>query len=463
MSFTSLKDAYKKVYNEDVNVTFEDDSGVIQSFRLQDAYANVLKKRILADSGNIVDKYIDTIYTNGDWGGSKQGASKGVFKDIMLNAHYDLSIELLRYLAENKKSLLSIKSFGVGKVRNFIELIKQSLPGELVRDGIDDVIRQVHNNVIPKASTIVGRGESTFTFFGTAVKGRSGDLNWGGFELEIKTGGDSNQGAILGGDGYLNKVSDRLKSATNYTHLKISDLNMIENAVNKAVAGVAIKGSKDFEKFKDLYRKKKVFKSEKLNNAILKSNLDNFINQQVTKDFSVVVRPNPKGGMTLHTALLDRIQEEKQRASELNINLPSQIASYLPDDGSVKDYVNVFSELRTYANTSVNVRKQLVDFFNSHEHTEFSPKNDYDNFTRLVGAIALVIYTENIGFDFMLVCNDVTNEGIILNCGKKTISDVYQQLEQNPRVEFDLNIDVYEGGQWRSQTVIAKSPRIYLK
>ena len=315
MSFTSLKDAYKKIYNEDVSVTFEDDSGVVQSFRLQDAYANVLKKRILADSGNIVDKYIDTIYTNADWGGSKQGASKGVFKDIMLNAHYDLSIELLKYLAENKKSLLNIKSFGVGKVRNFIDLIKQSLPGELVRNGIDDVIKQVHNNVIPKASTGVGRGESTFTFFGTAVKGRSGDLNWGGFELEIKTGGNSNQGAILGGDDYLNKVSDRLKSVTSYTHLKISDLNMIENAVNKAVAGIATKGSKDFEKFKDLYRKKKVFKSEKLNNAILKSNLDNFINQQVTKDFGVVVKPNPKGGTTLHTALLDRIQEEKQRAS----------------------------------------------------------------------------------------------------------------------------------------------------
>ena len=314
MSFTSLKDAYKKIYNEDVSVTFEDDSGVVQSFRLQDAYANVLKKRILADSGNIVDKYIDTIYTNADWGGSKQGASKGVFKDIMLNAHYDLSIELLKYLAENKKSLLNIKSFGVGKVRNFIDLIKQSLPGELVRNGIDDVIKQVHNNVIPKASTGVGRGESTFTFFGTAVKGRSGDLNWGGFELEIKTGGNSNQGAILGGDDYLNKVSDRLKSVTSYTHLKISDLNMIENAVNKAVAGIATKGSKDFEKFKDLYRKKKVFKSEKLNNAILKSNLDNFINQQVTKDFGVVVKPNPKGGTTLHTALLDRIQEEKQRA-----------------------------------------------------------------------------------------------------------------------------------------------------
>ena len=104
-----------------------------------------------------------------------------------------------------------------------------------------------------------------------------------------------------------------------------------------------------------------------------------------------------------------------------------------------------------------------MDFFNSHEHTEFNPKNDYDNFARLVGTIALVVYAVKNKFDFMLVCNDNTGEGVILNCGKKTISDVYQQLEQIPRVGFDLNIDVYEGGQWRSQTVIAKSPRIYLK
>ncbi len=50
----------------------------------------------------------------------------------------------------------------------------------------------------------------------------------------------------------------------------------------------------------------------------------------------------------------------------------------------------------------------------------------------------------------------------IFDMQNPSVSSTYAQLNDVPEVTFDLNIDVYEGGSFKSQTVIAKSPRIKL-
>jgi hypothetical protein len=93
----------------------------------------------------------------------------------------------------------------------------------------------------------------------------------------------------------------------------------------------------------------------------------------------------------------------------------------------------------------------------------FDPKTNYQNFSRLVGSIAIISYQEHIGFNYITAGNDRTFNIAVINCESGNISDVYNQLLSIPEVQFDLDIDVYEGGAFKSQTVFAKSPRIILK
>jgi len=50
-----------------------------------------------------------------------------------------------------------------------------------------------------------------------------------------------------------------------------------------------------------------------------------------------------------------------------------------------------------------------------------------------------------------------------INTKEPSIEKIYSQLEEVPEITFDVDIDAFEGGKFRSQTVFAKSPRIILK
>jgi len=164
----------------------------------------------------------------------------------------------------------------------------------------------------------------------------------------------------------------------------------------------------------------------------------------------------------LPNRLLARIMYEIKKSSELETNLPGQLASLLGADATVEDYVNVFSEMKTYADSS-DITDQLNAFFQSNNFADFNPKTNYNNFQRLVGTIAIICYQEKVGFDYITSGNDDNMTMAIFDTKNPSITNLYKQLEDVPEVSFDLNIDTYEGGSYRSQTVIAKSPRIVLK
>ena len=102
-------------------------------------------------------------------------------------------------------------------------------------------------------------------------------------------------------------------------------------------------------------------------------------------------------------------------------------------------------------------------FFNSNNYQDFNPRVNYTKFQRLVGAIAIVSYQQKINFDLLTTGNDKKMTMAVIDCRNPSVSSIYNQLEAIPEIVFDLNIDVYEGGKFVSQTVIAKSPRIKLK
>ena len=177
----------------------------------------------------------------------------------------------------------------------------------------------------------------------------------------------------------------------------------------------------------------------------------------------MLFRSSKPGAPTLYTALVDRIKEDIVKANSKGTNLPSQISSMLAAEGGVDLFAKVFANLRTYENTSIDFEAQLRKFFTTHNPAEFDPKINYQNFSKLVGSIAIVSYQEHIGFNYITAGNDKKFTIAVINCETKNISDVYNQLLSIPEIQFDIDIDVYEGGAFKSQTVFAKSPRIILK
>ena len=105
---------------------------------------------------------------------------------------------------------------------------------------------------------------------------------------------------------------------------------------------------------------------------------------------------------------------------------------------------------------------QLENFFNGRDFSEFNPRENYKSFQRLVGAIAIIGYQEVVEFDYLTAGNDNDFTMVAIDCKDPNLEKIYSQLERVPEVKFDLDIDVFEGGKFRSQTVFAKSPRIIL-
>lgn len=458
------KKTISQIYKEDVNVTFEPEGDKPTTYTLPDVYAKTLMKKIKVETSEGIDKPVDMIFTQGGWS-MKQDAPKAVFKNIIINSDYEQSADLVNYLAENKSKLLSLENITTGTVVNFVDAIISKLPPIFKTEGLEDFIKAVHINVMPSASTNVGLGEGTFSIFGTAIKGKSGDLQWSGKEVEIKTNGSSNAGAVLGGDGFMNKITSRLEFISGYTPLKASQLQLLFNKLNDVKQSYDRRDkntNKILDEFKKLYREYELFASDKLNKTIISATENDLFLKPITREFTFMAKSKP-GAPTLYTALVDRIKEDIVKANSKGTNLPSQISSMLAAEGGVDLFAKVFANLRTYENTSIDFEAQLRKFFTTHNPAEFDPKINYQNFSKLVGSIAIVSYQEHIGFNYITAGNDKKFTIAVINCETKNISDVYNQLLSIPEIQFDIDIDVYEGGVFKSQTVFAKSPRIILK
>ena len=461
----------QQVLNEEVEVTITHPTGETENFKLEDSYGRVVARQLRVNQTSTVDTDIDSIFEQGDWTGPKQKGAKGKFKEIIISTSYDNGVSLVDHLANKKSSLLSLSELPVGKEFIFQSAIINKLPQELRDENLGTFIKEVHLNVIPKAATGVGLGESTFSIFGTAKKGASGDLQWDGKEVEIKTNGPRNgSGAILGGDGYINKITDRLEAKSDYINLNVNTLNAYVKQLEDLLRTYTTEGKEQAQvKYKQFIdgseQLQNLFKNPGLNRLLTTiTDVEQFVNTQLAKgSFKPLSNslPNPNPSDLLPNRLMFRIEHGIKKSSGTGTNLPGQLASLLGNEATVEGYIEVFSEMKTYSDAS-DIKDGLAKFFNSYDYTDFNPKTNYNNFQRLVGAIALVCYQEKIGYDYITCGNDDKMTMVVFDMTTPSITSIYKQLESVPQVTFDLNIDVYEGGSFKSQTVIAKSPRIKL-
>lgn len=481
MNYRSLQDIYaqvayksvpklprQQILGEDVTVSFDFKDGDAENYTLTDVYAKKIRNRIRIEAENDIEEAIQTIFKNGDWSGKGSKPAVDQMQSIIINSGYNHAVELINYLAKFKDRLLSLEDLGVLKVTNFVDAIIDKLPRQFKendRGGLENLIKDIHLNIKPGASTNVGLGEATFSIFGTAKKGKSGDLQWSGEEVEIKTNGVGGSGAVLGGDGNMNKISSRLVAQSAYTDLQyekfqklINYFQLVKDYADQQKMELA---DQAYAKAKAMLNKSGVSIPTNLKSGIDKADLYGFFNTYLTKSFT----PSSRGGsqLTYYTAIMQNLEHKMSTAGRKQTNLPSQIASLFSDKGDdMENYVKVFSELKTYAHTKHNLRKDLQQFFKDRDYTQFNPRNNYDNFQRLVGAIAIICYQETIGFDYLTAGNDNKFTTVIINCKEPSVEKIYSQLEKVPEVQFDVNIDVFEGGRFKSQTVFAKSPRIIL-
>lgn len=461
---TAAKKTISQLYKEDVQVTFQPEGENPTTYKLPDPYARNLMKKIKVETSTGVDEPINKIFKNGGWG-AKQDAPKTIFKNIVIGTDYEQSADLINYLADNKSKLLTLKDIAIGGVVNFIEAIVNKLPDNFKTEGLEDFIKQVHLNVVPAAATNVGLGEATFSFFGTAAKGTSGDLQWSGKEIEIKTNGSSNAGAVLGGDGFMNKITSRVQYTADYIPLKSSQLQLLLTSLNKVEDEFSRNGAntdKLFSDFKSQFKDSNLFSAnKKLGNIISSINVKDFFTKPITSDFTFMSKPK-SGAQTLYTSIVSRIKGDIAKANTKITNFPSQVSSLLPTGSDKERYAEVFSNLRTYENIGIDLKPQLLKFFEKYDPNSFDPKVNYKKFTNLVGTIAIIGYKNHLGFDYITAGNDKKFTIAFINCETPSIESIYNQVANIPGIEFNVDIDVYEGGAFRSQTVFAKSPRIIL-
>ncbi len=462
-----------QILNEEVEVVITNAEGKKETFTLDDSYGKVLSRQLRVNQNSGLGDDIDSMFQQADWTGPKQGGAKNKYKEIVINSQYDEGVELTDHLATKKDTLLKLSDLPVGKVIPFAQAIASKLPSEFVNEDLNVFIQNVHLNVIPKAATGVGLGESTFSLFGTAQKGTSGDLQWDGSEVEIKTNGpNKGSGAILGGDGYINKITDRLEAKSDYVNLNANTTTRYKDQLVELINTYTSQGKEQAQALYNQFVKGSDQLKSLLANGKINALLDNvkdveqFMNTVLSSSsFQPLKAQNGSVGVNpdnlLPNRLLARLMYDIKKGGELGTNLPGQIASLLGADATVDDYVKVFSEMKTYADAT-DITDQLTSFFQSYNFADFDPKSNYNNFQRLAGAVALVCYQEKIGFDYITAGNDDKMTMVVFDMQNPSVTSIYKQLEDVPEVTFDLNIDVYEGGSFKSQTVIAKSPRIKL-
>ena len=474
-----LEDIYnKQILNEEVEVVFTTADGKKETFNLDDSYGKVVARQLRLSQDPDFDENVKSLFVQGDWVSKKkqQGIAKARYKDIVIKSQYDEGVALTDYLANNKEKLLKLDDLPIAKVFSMPKAIASKLPGEFVNSELNVFIQNIHYHVVPKASTGVGLGEGTFSIFGTATKGNSGDLQWDGSEVEIKTNGvGKGSGAILGGDGNINEITDRLEAKSDYINLDGNIYTRYKDEFVEIMNAYTQVGLEQAQTLYDKFRKGDDQLKNMIGNSNLTAVLDNtqdveaFMNTVLSRtegSFTALTKQNGSVGVPkdqlLPNRLLARLDKDIQTKANQEKNLPSQLASLLGADGTVEDYIKVFSEMKTYKSTKTDIVPQLAQFFKSYNYADFSPKTNYNNFQRLAGAIAIICYQEKIGFDYLTAGNDDKMTMAVLNTQNPTILPIYKQLEDCPEISFDLNIDVYENGGYRSQTTIAKGPRIRL-
>ena len=471
-----LEDIYnKQILNEETEVVITNADGKKETFKLDDTYGKVVARQLKLHQDPGFDENVKSIFVQGDWVSKKkqQDIARKRYKDIVIKSQYAEGVQLTNYLATKKDTLLKLSDLPIAKVFNFPQAIASKLPSEFVNNELNVFIQNVHYHVVPKASTGVGLGESTFSIFGTAAKGTSGDLQWDGSEVEIKTNGvGKGSGAILGGDGNINKITDRLEAKSDYINLDGNIYTRYRDEfgeVMKAYQQVGLEQAQTlFDKFRKGADQLKVMMKNKNITYVLDNitDVEQFMNTVLSStSFQPLKRQNGSVGVNrddlLPNRLLARLEYDIKTKAGQESNLPGQLASLLGADADIEDFIKVFSEMKTYGDSS-DVTPQLAEFFKSYNFADFSPKTNYNNFQRLAGAIAIICYHEKIGFDYLTAGNDDKMTMAIFDMKTPSILAVYKQLEDCPEVTFDLNIDVYENGSYRSQTTIAKGPRIKL-
>lgn len=454
-----------------VVVKYED--GNKEKFTLDDAYVRSLSRRIAIDNGTF-EESLKKIMINGGWGDGQENAIKN-FKSVVINTSYTQSVELVQWLSNNKSDTVSLKDIFVeDRVVNFADVIANKLPQEFTRDiqGLKQFIMDVHFNVVPKAATNVGLGEGTFSIFGTATKGNSGDLQWDGKEVEIKTNGTSDAGAVLGGDRtmILNAINDleNLKGGSlKYGgHFYISTLNDVLSKLDEIASlytsgdvegsTAAIEGLKVMVN-SDIF--KSHFQSMKFINAINDVNSIEDLKSTRTKAYKLSTR----GTLTLFDAIRDNINSKISKLQLQSQNWISQVNTYLALCDTDEERIAGFSKIRT--DGKCDLSGQIKNFFIKYDVNQFLPTVNYDNFSRLIGCISLLCYKNKINYDIITAGNDKTGTMIFIDCNR-TLSELFEHLTtSNLPVIFDLNVDVYDMGSdsSRSQTVFATAPRIKLK
>ena len=456
----------RQTVNENVTVDFDFGGGGGRvSYSLPDEYAEKLHKRVKIEAQQDITKYVKEIFHNGDWG--NQPKSEKEFTELVVESDVSHAVELLKYLAEEKDRLLEFNQVGITNIVDFVDLIVDNLPDKFNENGnaLSNLIKATHLTIRPGASTSVGLGEATFAIFGTAKKGNSGDLQWSGYEVEIKTNGASDSGAVLGGDGTINKVSERLAKRSSYTDLQYDKikktLNHVDIVIDTFNEGDIEQANKLFDKVRKDLKIIQGKRSSRLYDSIINSELEAIMGTPISK---TSLQPSRRDtGVRLIGLLKTDLESKLTSAAKKSTNLPSQIAALFSETGDdIDTYITVFSELKTYGHVFKNGKDQLRNFFTGRDFTQFNPRENYQNFQRLVGAIAIIGYQEVVEFDYLTAGNDNNFTMVAIDCKDPNLEKIYSQLERVPQIKFDIDIDVFEGGKFRSQTVFAKSPRIIL-
>ena len=456
-----------------VSVKLED--GTVSKFTLEDEYAKTLIRQVTIDSGDIIS-FLNKVMHNGGWGEGQQAAIDSL-KKAVISSPYNKSIELIKYIANNKQNLLTLSDIYTDtEVTDFVNIIINKLPEEFRGDdqNLYQLISTIHDTVVPSSSTNVGLGEGTFSIFGTATKGNSGDLQWDGKEVEIKTNGPSNAGAVLGGDRtMIQNVIDDLQELKGGNlqyggHFYINTLNEILGKLDTIIQSVDQVADKtqidqliiDLKQSANSSIFKTHFKKQPMIDAINDIRSVNDLLSSRTK--SLKIPKTGKGSTTLYNELRQYIINKIEKLNTRGQNWISQVNTYLALCDTEEEMVLGFSKIRT--DGKCDLSRDITNFFKTHDVNNFLPTVNYDNFARLIGTISLLCYKSKIGFDIITAGNDKNKTMIFIDCNK-SLQELYDHLATNNLpIMFDLDIDVYEMGASASkaQTVFATAPRIKL-
>ena len=115
-------------------------------------------------------------------------------------------------------------------------------------------------------------------------------MQWDGKEVEIKTNGPRNgSGAILGGDGYINKITDRLEAKSDYINLNVNTLNSYVKQLEELLRTYRTEGKEQAQvKYKQFIdgsdQLQNLFRNPGLNRLLTTiTDVEQFVNTQLVR------------------------------------------------------------------------------------------------------------------------------------------------------------------------------------